>query len=293
MEVAGRALLPGIGVIFPWHPPDYRVADQNDSSWDRWVKGMTHPGKWRIRFKNGQEILEWLRGGVWRSVTNTTSSSPATAPSQTLAYTGAVTAGDALVCATRQGTGATTTCDDSVNGGVSFPWTVIGPTDNGAGRQYVFVWQNTAAGTPTITLRYNTGSQAPRIVIGEVPSTIGAGSLDATPTGTTNAGSTTASITTATLAQASETVVLAVSAAANQTFTSSWGTVAIQEPAAASARLCLVYLDVASTTAVTATATLSASAAWIAQAATFRLAGAAATSLPIFRKPIRFFSAHR
>ena len=198
------------------------------------------------------------------AVTNYTSASHAALPgtTDTLAFAGAVVVASLLFCEIRMGTAATlNSIDDSVNGAAS--WTIVGPTDN-VGRQYFAYFQNTAAGTPTLTFNFSASGQAPRYAMGEVTNTIGAGSFDASDilaTGT----STTPLANAQTGATSTYAHIGLVSMSANETFTQSgsWTILGV-EPAAGTSRLAVVYQEVVSAASRAPTVTGDASTTWIA-----------------------------
>jgi hypothetical protein len=200
------------------------------------------------------------------AIINTNTSSPASADPQLIAYSAPVTAGNTLIGVIRTGSATTVTVSDSVNGA----WTAgpSHPTDNGAGRQYMFYFMNTAAGTPTVTFDLSAAG-APRLFIGEIEYA-DASSFDV---GATNSGTGTALTSGATVAtaKATETAIGAFSVAADHTFVQngSW-VISEVEPAAGSSRLAVVYQDLTSVDTPNAAIDVGGSVAWIGQIITFQ-----------------------
>jgi hypothetical protein len=94
-----------------------------------------------------------------------TKSSPGSGTSASLAYTGAVTAGDTLVCALRIGSAAVTgvTVSDTINGS----WTVSTQVETTGGDFLVVAYfQNATSGTPTVNASWTTSASI-RFIIAE------------------------------------------------------------------------------------------------------------------------------
>jgi hypothetical protein len=170
--------------------------------------------------------------------------------------------------------------------------TAVGPIDNGAGRQYLFYAQNVGAGTHTVRFTPS-GSGAPRLAVFDIPE----GQTTSFDVSASNTGTGTAATggATATTAQANEEAIGAFTFGANETFSQSgaWSIVGV-EPAAGTSRLVIVHQTLSATGTPNAAVTGDASAAWIGQTATFRIAGAAAThSLSTFNRPLRVWRIRR
>lgn len=226
------------------------------------------------------------------SVTNYASSSPATSGSPfDLALAGASVAGATVASVIRTGSSLTFTANLDPAGANS-AMTVIGPIDNGAGRQYFAYAQNVGSGTHTVRWTPS-GSGAPRIAAFDIPEGLTTSfdvSASNTGTGTALTGG-----ATATTAQANEEAIGAFSISSNETFSQSgsWAIVGV-EPAAGSSRLVVVHQTLSATGTPNAAVTGDASAAWIGQTVTFRISGgAAAHSAPVFRNPPRIFKRRR
>lgn len=206
------------------------------------------------------------------TVSNFTSRSDSTlgGTTTTLAYGANVTVGSTLIFMMRMGTGATLiSVTDPTNGS----WTIVGPIDNGSGRQYAAYFQNNqATGTPTITATLSTSGISPRWAIAEVVNGTTA-SFDVSASGT-GTGTALTGGTTGTTAQTNESWVGFFSIASNTTFSQSgsWTILGV-EPATGSSRIGIVYQEPNATGAASAAVTSSANAAWIGQTLTFRLSG--------------------
>lgn len=207
------------------------------------------------------------------TVSNFAGASPASAATHDLAFPSNTVAGSTLLAAIRTGSATTVTC--ALVSGSSF--TALGPFDNGAGRQYLFCLQNGPGGAQTARFTLSAAG-APRICVAEItdaqPTSFDVGSAGNSGTGTALTGGATAAT-----AQAAEEAIGFFSDAANETFAQngSWPIVGV-EPAAGSSRIALVHQTLSGIGTPNAAVDGSASAAWIGQTATFRIAGAAAAA---------------
>lgn len=211
------------------------------------------------------------------SVGNFAALSGAGAATYNLAFTGPVTAGSTLRASVRTGSSITlNTIFDNVN--ASVPWVLLGPIDNGAGRQYTAYFQNTLAGTPTVTVQIS-GVAVARIAIWEIVGALPV-SFDVTA-GNIGTGSPLTGGATATTAQANEVWDGAFSNAAVGTFSQNgpW-TILGTDPVGATARIAVVYQIVSTIGNPNAATNDSGGSAWIGQTGAFRVASSTQTMPP-------------
>lgn len=190
-------------------------------------------------------------------------STPATGPTAAIQYASPTTAGSLSLIGVRMGSGGSiTSVVDDRNAGA---YTLVGPFDNGGGRDYIAYHESISGGVqPIITVNFST-SIAPRLNIAEFSNVIPAASLDQS-NGTLGTSTAPASPS-VTTTHGAELAVGFVSAAADVTFSQSgpW----LIAPGT-TARSCVVYQEVATIGALIAAVGINSSQAWIAQIATFQ-----------------------
>lgn len=188
----------------------------------------------------------------------------------------ALTPGSTLLAFIRMGSGATLTgVTDAANGAYTID--TGSPVPEGVAQDY---WarfiNNASSGTPVVTFTLSASGQSPRVAFIEIPNALTAASYDVSASNHAASGTAADGGTTATTGQANEEIIGFITAGANETFTAGAGySIVGVEPAAGTSRLVIVHQTVSSIGTYSATATLSASTAWIGQTIAIKITGGA------------------
>lgn len=137
-----------------------------------------------------------LNAAITCSATTNAGKDAGSTTSTTLAYGGAVAAGDLLLAGVYVGAQSrTVTVTDSVNGSVNWNQDVTQQQTSDGHQIYIFSFPNSAAGTPTVSFSFSSTAATLRVVIASCSGLATSSPLDQTASGQGNASTPTTGAT--------------------------------------------------------------------------------------------------